>query len=59
MEKNYVINWKQNFSSRLKTGRFVQRFMGNNYSTALFLKLMSAIPLLSKKIIRSTHGKAF
>jgi flavin-dependent dehydrogenase len=59
MEKNYVINWKQHFSSRLATGRFVQRFMGNNISTAMFLKLMGAIPLLSKQIIRSTHGKAF
>lgn len=59
MEKNYVINWKQHFSSRLATGRFVQRFMGNNISTAMFLKLMNAIPFLSQQIIRSTHGKAF
>ena len=59
MEKNYVINWKQNFSSRLATGRLVQRFMGNNSSTSLFLKIMNAIPLLSKQIIQSTHGRAF
>jgi flavin-dependent dehydrogenase len=59
MEENYITNWKQNFSSRLATGRFVQRFMGNNISTKIFLKLMKAIPLLSKKIIQSTHGKTF
>jgi flavin-dependent dehydrogenase len=59
MEKNYVINWKQNFSSRLETGRFVQRFMGNNFSTTLFLKIMNAIPQFSKRIIKSTHGQAF
>jgi len=59
MEENYIINWKQSFSLRLATGRFVQRFMGNNFSTTFFLRLMNAVPLLSKKIIRSTHGKTF
>jgi flavin-dependent dehydrogenase len=59
MEENYAANWKQHFSTRLATGRFVQRFMGNNFSTTVFLKLMNTVPLLSKKIIRSTHGKTF
>ncbi len=59
MEENYVVNWKRNFSVRLATGRFVQRFMGNNISTTMFLKLMNTIPLFSKKIIRATHGTAF
>ena len=58
MEKNYLKRWNKNFSSRLATGRFVQRFMGNN-STSLFLKLMHAVPLLSERVIRSTHGNAF
>ena len=59
METTYVTNWEESFSSRLATGRMVQRFMGNNFSTTLFLKLMNAIPMLSKQIIKSTHGKAF
>lgn len=59
MEKNYMLKWKENFSVRLATGRLVQRFMGNNISTQIFLKLMNTIPFLSKKIIQSTHGKAF
>jgi menaquinone-9 beta-reductase len=59
MEKKYTVKWKENFSSRLETGRMVQRFMGNNFSTTLFLRLMNAIPMLSKQIIQSTHGKAF
>ncbi len=59
MEKNYTVKWKENFSSRLQTGRMVQRFMGNSFSTTVFLKLMKAIPMLSKQIIQSTHGKAF
>jgi flavin-dependent dehydrogenase len=59
MEENYILNWKQNFSTRLATGRLVQRFMGNKFSTAIFLKLMNIIKPLSKKIIQSTHGEAF
>jgi flavin-dependent dehydrogenase len=59
MEITYGTNWKENFSSRLAAGRMVQRFMGNNFSTTLFLKLMKAIPMLSKQIIKSTHGKRF
>ncbi|HVX25195.1 MAG TPA: NAD(P)/FAD-dependent oxidoreductase [Parafilimonas sp.] len=58
MEKNYEKKWKESFSSRLATGRLVQRFMGNN-STSLFLEVMSRIPVLSKKIIQLTHGKRF
>lgn len=59
MEENYISNWRKNFSSRLSTGRMVQRLMGNNFSTSAFLKIMKAIPALSKQIIRSTHGESF
>jgi flavin-dependent dehydrogenase len=59
MEKIYAIKWKKEFASRLATGRLVQRFMGNEFSTTIFLKLINALPFLSKKIIRSTHGKSF
>ena len=59
METTYITTWKENFSLRLATGRTVQRFMGNNLSTTIFLKLMKAIPVLSKQVIKSTHGKAF
>lgn len=59
MESNYVIKWKKQFASRLATGRMVQRFMGNEFSTGVFLKLMKAFPFLSQTVIRSTHGKTF
>ncbi|MEP6465255.1 MAG: pyridine nucleotide-disulfide oxidoreductase, partial [Parafilimonas sp.] len=59
MENNYQLNWKNNFAARLATGRLVQRFLGNNTSTNLFLKLMHIFPFLSKAVICSTHGKAF
>jgi flavin-dependent dehydrogenase len=59
MEKNYEVNWKRNFASRLAIGRMVQRFMGNEFSTGMFLKLMKALPFLSTTIIRSSHGTSF
>ena len=58
LEKNYLKHWNKNFSSRLATGRVVQRFMGNN-STSMFLKLMHAVPFVSERVIRATHGNAF
>ncbi len=59
MENNYELQWKQHFSRRLQTGRIVQRFFGNETSTAFFLKLMNTIPFIAKQIIQSTHGKSF
>ncbi len=59
MESNYSLKWKQHFAIRLAAGRFVQGLMGNEVSTGLFLNLMRRVPLLSKAVIRSTHGKAF
>ena len=59
MENNYASEWKNKFAVRLATGRLVQRFMGNEFSTGMFLKIMNTFPLLSKAIIRSTHGKPY
>ena len=59
MEKNYSLQWKQQFERRLLIGRMVQRLFGGNTSTALFLKTMNAVPLLAKAIIKATHGKPF
>ena len=59
MEENYKNNWNKNFASRLATGRIVQKLMGNNTSTSMFLKLMNSFPFLPKTLIKSTHGKPF
>jgi flavin-dependent dehydrogenase len=59
MEKNYAEKWKKEFASRLAIGRAVQQLMGKEISTGIFLKLMDVAPLLSKAVIRSTHGKSF
>ncbi len=59
MELQYTNAWNKAFQQRLSTGRLVQRFFGNELSTAVFLKAMKVLPPLSRKIIRMTHGDSF
>ena len=59
MESSYAAEWKKKFALRVSTGRMVQRFMGKEFSTGIFLKLMNTFPFLSTRIIRSSHGVPF
>lgn len=59
MEKNYRHNWNKNFAARLATGRIVQKLMGNEFSTNIFLQLMNNSHFLSRRIINLTHGEPF
>lgn len=59
LEESYTTEWNQNFSARLATGRIIQRFMGSELATSVFLNTMQTFPALSKKVIRFTHGKSF
>ena len=59
MEQRYTKQWQYHFNKRLFTGRMVQRLFGNNTITSVFLKIMSTMPWLADKLIRSTHGKPF
>ena len=59
MEQGYISNWKKLFATRLKTGRIVQRFFGQNRLTGIFISLMKRLPGLSTWIIRKTHGQPF
>jgi flavin-dependent dehydrogenase len=59
MEREYVIQWRNMFSKRLWFGRRVQQLFGGEYTTAMFFKIMEALPPLAKGVIRSTHGAPF
>lgn len=59
MEKEFAGKWKSTFSTRLLVGRVVQRLFGGEFSTRFFLKTMSLVPMLSKQIIKATHGSTF
>lgn len=59
MEANYKSRWKETFSSRLRTGRIIQRFFGKPGTTSLFIRLMKMVPFFTRWLIRQTHGKPF
>lgn len=59
MERRYSLNWKKQFSLRLRAGRIVQRLFGADFTTSLFLKAMGLFPSIARAVIRTTHGKPF
>lgn len=59
MLNNYRQNWAYHFSKRLRTGRLVQSNFGKELQTNLFVSIMKKMPGLTKRIIRTTHGKKF
>jgi flavin-dependent dehydrogenase len=59
LESEFEKQWKQQFASRIFVGRTIQRFFGNDRVTNLFLKIMQYFPMLSKKLIKATHGNPF
>jgi len=59
LEENYEQQWNQAFSMRLNTGKLVQRFFGNEQVTGFFLNILSSMPVISKAVIKATHGQPF
>lgn len=59
MEQSYASAWKKQFSTRLKTGRLIQRFFGKKWMTNLFIAALKPFPSLVKWLIRQTHGDPF
>jgi flavin-dependent dehydrogenase len=59
MEREYTINWRHHFETRLWYGRKVQSLMGAESLTSFSLKIMHRIPFLARHIIAATHGQPF
>jgi flavin-dependent dehydrogenase len=59
LEQAYTKEWKSQFAFRLKTGRTIQKFFGNQSLSQFVVKLALNSPLISKMIIKNTHGKPF
>lgn len=59
MEENYFSEWKENFESRLRTGRMLQRLFNNAWLTTLMIKIGRSLPGLIRTLIRKTHGRPF
>lgn len=59
MEAKYQQGWKQQFSSRLATGRVIQSMFGSVVTSNLLVNTMNLFPFLATPLIKATHGKAF
>jgi flavin-dependent dehydrogenase len=57
MERKYQRDWNQQFSSRLRTGRIIQRFFGNPFWSTLLIRIMKPFPFVVRALIRQTHGE--
>jgi flavin-dependent dehydrogenase len=59
MEDDYISKWKKQFAIRLRTGRIIQRLFGKETGTNIFVSLIKPFPFIIRRLITSTHGKAF
>jgi flavin-dependent dehydrogenase len=59
LEKLYSRLWNKQFANRLKVGRIIQSFFGNEKLTNIFISVLKPFPFLVKKLIKLTHGKPF
>ncbi|WP_316928081.1 hypothetical protein [Gillisia marina] len=57
MEMEYQKKWKEQFSSRLRMGRLLQRVLLSPGLSSFAQKIISTFPVLLPKIIAKTHGK--
>ena len=59
MELNYIKNWKQNFETRVATGKFIQYLFGRTAATNVLVNFMNKSKYLTDKLVHLTHGKSF
>lgn len=59
MEEKYEREWGLQFAQRLLTGRRIQRLLGHNWLTNLFLLAAKPFPGLINFMIKKTHGTPF
>lgn len=59
MEQEYTDRWDRQFGRRLRVGRFLQSWFGNERRTNLLLSSLKPLPGLVSFLIRQTHGQPF
>ena len=55
----YTLAWKNNFSTRIWAGQYLQHLFGKNTSTHLALKMLHHAPTLTQRLIGLTHGMPY
>jgi flavin-dependent dehydrogenase len=56
LEADYTKKWKDEFESRLKTGRLIQRILMNPIISKVGFKFAKITPAIVPMIIKKTHG---
>ncbi len=59
MENNYEYEWKKSFAKRLRTGKIIQGFFGNELLSNLLISSVKPFPKFISFLIRETHGGVF
>lgn len=59
MEEGYILEWKENFSTRHWAGRKIQSLFGDAISSNLAINLGKASRPTARFLMRQTHGKPF
>jgi len=59
LEDAYTKEWKSYFARRLQMGRLIQGFFGQPFLTNLFISCLKPFPVVSRWLIRQTHGEPF
>ena len=59
MESAYTSQWKLIFGKRLQTGRWIQAMFGKVWVTNFFISILKKSNVLTKMLIRQTHGDPF
>jgi flavin-dependent dehydrogenase len=59
MERNYSLEWKHQFGSRLRMGRRIQSLFGNQRLLSALMKAGRQFPFIIRYLVKQTHGKPF
>jgi menaquinone-9 beta-reductase len=59
LERDYASFWQRTFSGRLWAGRQIQRLFGNSWSSGVAVGLARHSSLVSRLIVKRTHGPVF
>ena len=59
LERLYVRQWNSLFSSKIKTGKYIQHLFGKVTLTNISIGILKKLPALTDRLIEITHGKKF
>ncbi|MXV49569.1 NAD(P)-binding protein [Pedobacter sp. HMF7647] len=59
LENAWTQAWRNNFSARLATGRFLQKLFGSRSISNGVISFVNGVPSVGRLLVKKTHGKPF